>query len=143
MSQLPQRTVLKQEVAKARKTKKELTSSQQTQVIRSTVERLSGRSLEPIDVAEELAITEALARGKSLRVMRRHLAQMIGRFKKGETGAPRLEWLRADAPIEEIIEAYEWYHGKCTRLAVRWNQMGATCHTVLTRLRRKRKETMK
>ncbi len=112
-------------------------------VIREQVAFLRGRPLDPETIVAILKsggvrITEPAARSRALGVMRKNLRTMVGIFAKQERGAPKLEALRADAPLDLVIAAYEWYQGKCIRMSGRWNEYAQECDKQLTKLRRKR-----
>jgi hypothetical protein len=108
------------------------------QYIADNVIALRGQPLAPSAVAKTLKIPERKARTKMLIVNRNNLDKMIAEFKKLGPGAPRMQNLRADAPIKDVIEAYEWYLEKCVRMSGRWNRYAETCSKQLKKLRRQR-----
>jgi hypothetical protein len=104
--------------------------------IHDNVIALQGEPLTPEAVAKVLKIDKPMARIKMLAVARANLNKMIASFVKQGPGAPRMQEVRADAPIEDVIRAYDWYLGKCVRMAGRWNKYAITCSNQLKKLRR-------
>ena len=111
---------------------------QQSSYISEHVRRLRGGAVTPEELASIFRIPEPKARAKALRVMRRNLDQMIGYFLKVGPGGPRLQTLRADAPLGVIVEQYEWYQDKCIRGSARLNARAVECGKRLKKLRKQR-----